>query len=810
MKTDNAQQIAEFLTAAYSSTDCVVYDPLIAEERIWFSPADDLEEITAEILEGNGNRNRNAYFGVNCRKPNETGAAGTDYAVMYFADFDGVEPAQAEQQICNAGLPVASAVVMSGTGTHAYWFLIEPEHNLDEWEHRQEWIAIAVDSDPAVCDRQRLSRLPGTLNNKPKYKHNPPRTELLRCIKDCRYSWRELQPKCEPPTTPKPQEPTPKRERINGELLPGDDYMNRTDWQELLPAGWRPVGKVRNGLQAWTHGIDGSRNKSATVRIGDENHPPAIYVWSSTQKTLPIEQWHTMFYVYALLNHGGDTSQASSVLSKSGYGKPCELSWIAGEGGTISTVHPSPIVVGAADLLDPSTLTDIGLGRRLVAESGGRLRFAHDTGRWFWYDGRRWIMDLQNPIHAKQIAKTSAEQIWRQLSEMPPTQSAKNAAKFALDANKCRSIGNAVEMARSEPLLAVRTTEFNSDPWVLNCENGILDLKTFELRKHHPDDLITHLSNVEYDPAAECPKWRAFVDTVTCGDVDLAGCLQRSFGLALSADQSEQAVWIHHGTGGNGKGVFLSVMHKILGDYAAPASVEAFIHKRSEQDRTRSVATLLGKRLIYAQETDDGSRLSEQAIKSFTGSDAISYRHLFAEEATTLPTWHIHLAVNEKPQIRGTDIGIWRRVKLIPWNHRFTGAGQRPRAEVEDELLAERAGILNWLLFGLAQWRDNGLQEPDAVKAATNEYQQESDTLADWIGDECILKPEAITKAGDLFVAYREWCKRTGNRPHSQSKFGRELETRGYRKERPTHGDYRFKTVRHGIGLNANPAQWVE
>jgi len=163
---------------------------------------------------------------------------------MYFADFDGVEPAQAVSQISEAGLLVASAVVMSGTGTHAYWFLIEQEHNLDEWEHRQEWIATAVSSDPAVCDRQRLSRLPGTLNNKPKYKGDPPRSELLRCVKDCRYSWRELQPKCDPPTTPEPKGPMPKRERGNGELLPGDDYMNRTKWQELLPPGCRPVANI--------------------------------------------------------------------------------------------------------------------------------------------------------------------------------------------------------------------------------------------------------------------------------------------------------------------------------------------------------------------------------------------------------------------------------------------------------------------------------------------------------------------------------------------------------------------------------------
>ena len=800
MKTENANQIAEFLNAAYSATDCVVYDPLIAEERIWFSPADDLEEITAEILEGNNNRNRNAYFGVNCRKPNQTGAAGTDYAVMYFADFDGVEPAQAESQISEAGLPVASAVVMSGTGTHAYWFLIEQEHNLDEWEHRQEWIATAVSSDPAVCDRQRLSRLPGTLNNKPKYKHDPPRSELLRCVKDCRYSWRELQPKCDPPTTPEPKEPTPKRERVNGELLPGDDYMNRTKWQELLPAGWRPVGKVRNGLQAWTHGIDGSRNKSATVRIGDETHPPAIYPWSTTQNILPPNQWHTMFYVYALLHHGGITSAASSELSKRGYGKPCEMTWLAGEGGTISTVHPSPIVVGAANLLDPSTLTDIGLGRRLVAESGGCLRFAHDTGRWYWYDGRRWVED-SNAIHAKQIAKTSAEQIWRQLSEMPPTQSAKSATKFALEANKRRSIDNAVALALSEPLLAVRTEEFNSDPWVLNCENGILDLRTFDLRKHHPDDLVTQLANVEYDPLAFCPKWNVFIKTITCGDKGLAAFLQRSFGLVLSADQSEQAIWIHYGTGSNGKGTLLSVVMDVLGHYAGPGNVGSFVNKKQEGDRSRAVASMVGKRLIFAQETDDGCRLSEQAVKEFTGSDPVAYRRLYQEEAITFPTWHIHLAVNERPQIRGTDNGIWRRVKLVPWNHRFSGEDQRKREDIHAEFMEERSGILNWLLMGLTDWRMRGLQEPESVKVAINEYREESDTIAAWIADECHIHPQAVTRATELYTAYREWCRRTGHRAFTQNKFGRELESRGFRKEKPTHGEYRRAVVRHGIEL---------
>ena len=210
MKTDNAQQISEFLNAAYSATDCVVYE----------SQRNEYGSLLLTIWK----KSQQRFWKV------ITSATGTHILASIAESQIRREPPAQLTPLCtsliskpdrqnhSAGLPVASSC-MSGTVT--YWFLIEQEHNLDEWEHRQEWIAAAVDSDPAVCDRQRLSRLPGTLNNKPKYRHDPPRSELLRCVKDCRYSWRELQPKCDPPTTPEPKEPMPKK--VNNGLLPGDD-----------------------------------------------------------------------------------------------------------------------------------------------------------------------------------------------------------------------------------------------------------------------------------------------------------------------------------------------------------------------------------------------------------------------------------------------------------------------------------------------------------------------------------------------------------------------------------------------------------
>ena len=145
--------------------------------------------------------------------------------------------------------------------------------------------------------------------------------------------------------------------------------------------------------------------------------------------------------------------------------------------------------------------------------------------------------------------------------------------------------------------------------------------------------------------------------------------------------------------------------------------------------------------------------------------------------------------MNEPPKIEGMDHGIWRRVKLVPWRHKFEGAGNRKRAEVVGEFLEERSGILNWLLDGLEDWRADGLQEPAAVLDETRHYKEESNHLQQWIDEECTINPETMCRAQELFEAYSDWCKRSRiPMPHTQTKFGREMENMGYRKEKATHG----------------------
>jgi putative DNA primase/helicase len=484
---------------------------------------------------------------------------------------------------------------------------------------------------------------------------------------------------------------------------------------------------------------------------------------------------------------------AAAVASAAAVSRPHDL---------VPAAAVAPLPDGAATIANPCTWNDTGLCRRLIEVGKGRIRFVADRRLWVRWTGKHWEDDTAGN-EPQRVAKAAAQAVFDEMhgegrtGQKLPTRY----ATFALNAFSRRSIDAAIALAKSEPAAEIKSAAFDADADLLNVGNGILDLRTRQLRPHDPAAMLTKLAGVDYDPAATCPRWLAFVEAVTCGDQALAGFLQRSFGLALSADQSEQRLWIHHGEGSNGKGTALAVLHRVFGTYAGPAPVEILLARRHDGDREIGVAKLAGKRLAFAQEADDGVRLSEATVKALTGSDPLTGRFLYQNNFEVMPTWHLHLAVNDRPSIRGTDHGIWRRVTLVPWLHTFGEAEKRPRAVVEAELLSEGPGILNWLLDGYHAWRTDGLRPPAAVTAATTDYRSESDSVRAWIADACIVEAGAESPASDLFVAYRDWCRRAGDRGVSQTKFGRTLDAIGHGKDRPKSGANRDRTVRIGLRL---------
>jgi putative DNA primase/helicase len=338
--------------------------------------------------------------------------------------------------------------------------------------------------------------------------------------------------------------------------------------------------------------------------------------------------------------------------------------------------------------------------------------------------------------------------------------------------------------ASSERGVPVLPKDLDADPYLFNCLNGTLDLRTGRLREHTREDLITKLSPVEYDPEAKCPTFDAFINRIMAGREKLIAFLQCAFGYALTGDVSERALFILYGCGANGKSVLVETLHAILGDYAMRTPTETLMVKQKGAI-PNDVARLKGARFVTANESEEGQRLAESLIKDLTGGDTISARFMRAEFFDFKPECKVWLRTNHKPVIRGTDKAIWDRVKLIPFDVRIPDAEQDKHLMAK--LAAEAPGILAWMVEGCLAWQRAGLGIPEEVKKATDSYRAEMDVIQSFIDDRCYLSETAEVKAGDLHAQYLYWSERNGERPMSKRAFGLRLEEKGFTPTRSSH-----------------------
>jgi putative DNA primase/helicase len=431
-------------------------------------------------------------------------------------------------------------------------------------------------------------------------------------------------------------------------------------------------------------------------------------------------------------------------------------------------------------------LTDLGNAERLRQRHGADLRYCHPWGEWLAWDGRRWRRDDAGEVGRR--AAATALGIYGEAERCPDRGRRVELAEHAVASESAASLRAMIDLARSA--LPVLPEQLDADPWALNVVNGTLDLRTATLRPHRREDLITKLAPVAFDPDADCPLWRKCVERWMGGDAGLADYLRRIAGYWLTGDVSEQAMWLCHGAGANGKSTFLGVLLHLLGDYAGQAVPELVMERRHEAHPSER-ADLFGKRFVAAVEVDEGKRMAESLMKSLTGGDRIKARELYCKPFEFNPTHKLCLAANHKPTIRGTDFAVWRRIKLVPFTVTI------PDAEKDKDLLAklkaEAAGVLAWAVTGCLDWQRDGLQEPDVVRAATKQYREEQDLLGDFIAERCFVNASVKSKASELLEAYIRF---SGDKAMTHVAFARRLEARGHAEEKDRSGKFY-----HGLRL---------
>lgn len=349
--------------------------------------------------------------------------------------------------------------------------------------------------------------------------------------------------------------------------------------------------------------------------------------------------------------------------------------------------------------------------------------------------------------------------------------------EWSLKSQSVARLQATLDIAKFQLPIACLPGDFDRDPWLLNCLNRTINLKTGRLQPHNPADMITKLCPVDYDSDAKFNMWDDFLDTATAGDESIKQFLQTAIGYSLTGDVSEEKLFFIHGDSATGKSTFLEAIKATLGDHAMTADFETFLQRKQVGQIRNDIARLCGARFVISIEVDEGKKLAEGLVKTLTGGDTVSARFLYKEAFEFVPQFKLFLAANHAPRIKDDDAAIWRRIIRIPFEHGIPEDQQDPKikATLRNPKIAGPA-ILAWAVQGCLRWQQKGLVIPDVIKQSIQEYRESQDPLLDFFEDECEFALNAFVPVAELRVAYDQHCKDNGVRyPLGPRHFNRRL-----------------------------------
>lgn len=435
-------------------------------------------------------------------------------------------------------------------------------------------------------------------------------------------------------------------------------------------------------------------------------------------------------------------------------------------------------------------VTEDGVARAFTERYGEKLRFDHDLGKWFEFDGIHWRQDGVG--RAADYCRLLAREASRSLK-----------VKEQAMVRKSGFAGGVERFARNDPAHAVRQDVWDTDPWLLGTPAGTVDLLSGRVRAPDAADGITKVVSCGPSKNEDCPTWHRFIEEVTAGDDGLARFLQQWAGYALTGDTREQSLAFFYGPGGNGKSVWVSTVSEILGDYVQAAAMATFVKSSSDRHPT-DLASLRGARLVTASETQQGRAWDESRIKVLTGGDKIAARFMRQDFFEFTPQFKLTIIGNHKPSLASVDDAIRRRFVIVP----FLCKPESPDPQLMQKLRQEFPGILRWMINGCLDWQQNGLIRPHRIVSATDEYFSEQDTFGQWIDEDCRVGAEAAKDwetARELFESWSNFARAAGEDPGTQKRFGDELGKLGLRREvKRVDG----KTPKVWVGISLRRKLW--
>jgi putative DNA primase/helicase len=684
------------------------------------------------------------------------------------ADFDKAMPAQIEKAY--ETLPPSIVVTTSDTNRHhAYWQLAEGEVlNVTETEGINKTLVLAYGADPAATDVSRLLRLPG-------FKHMKYREQQKTPIVTAEYFNRSYTVK-----EIKNAFLNKNSSAIASQLCPPLAGHKKLDEVALIPdITARITHKVAlSEPELWAGNWESTRKRSGEVFESQSEADLALagHIARECLKS-GLGKVELAQSVEGVFKQSG-LAQRDKWLTRPDYRERTIEKAIA----DLPLVSNTPKLQPALDL---DSHGDIRNARFFAGQVRGSLIHIPSRGQWLRWDKSipsraRWTLcEKEEEIAAaKNVCALLLAQATALFSR--DQDRGKKVVAEAMSAHNYPRIQAMLKLAISELGISVTENELNRDPYKLGVVNGVVDIKTGVLVTNSPELLITRHCNAEYVEDAPCPLWSKFLDEVFEGDQETIDSIQRLLGYTLIGHANEEILIICYGFGSNGKSVFNNVVQEITGEYAVTAPSSLLVLRRSGDTSPRNdLAALAGARYVSINEFQAGDRLDEQIVKTMAGRERISARYLHKEFFEYQPVFTPWLRTNHKPIITGEDDGIWRRLMVLRFGRQFKDHEKDPH--LQDKLLAERAGILQWMLEGARLYLKDGLRPSPRMRMEAAGYRKESDLLGEFLLDTVAPDVNGRVNQTRLYADYQEWCEVNGLRANSKKSFTQRLTERGYR-----------------------------
>ncbi len=420
----------------------------------------------------------------------------------------------------------------------------------------------------------------------------------------------------------------------------------------------------------------------------------------------------------------------------------------------------------AQDTTSPA-YSEMAIADEFVEQNADNLRYIANSNTWLLNRGTHWEEDEKLEVF------TLCREICRDVAlGCNDLSRRKNIAS--------KSTAWAVQsLAKTYSQFATKPEDWDANEWLLNTPGGVYDLRTGECHDHNPSDLLRTITAVA--PGGECPLFHKFLDEITDGNTELQSFMQRILGYCLTGSTREHAMFFFYGVGGNGKTVLTRTVANILSGYHKAAAVETFTVSKTTR-HSEEIAWLKGARLILATETESGQSWAESRIKALTGGESISARRMYGHRFTYDPQFKLIISGNHKPKLKKVDEAIRRRIHLVPFN--VTIPPDKRDTELPEKLKQEWPGILKWMIQGCLEWQMlGGLEPPEIVSAATNEYLDSQDRIAAWADDNCLRNVDAFEKTTDLFNNWKQWGLSNNEEIGTRADFKDQLNRLGFQGE---------------------------